>query len=218
MTPDELRSHLNSQPIDDLTVFCVELALATARSDEHRLTELGETLLDSDQRKVVAAFEVVLQTHLFAGFPRTIFALRLFQKLGVVVPEGLEDHRESQVGLSDGEALCSRIYGGSYARLREMMASLHPEFDHWMVMTGYGRVLSRPGLDARQRELSVLPVLADQAAWPQLESHVAGARRCGASSSDVLARLGLWAMQVTGEQINVALRHTERALSRVVAL
>ena len=56
-----------------------------------------------------------------------------------------------------------------------MMASLHPEFDQWMVMTGYGRVLSRRGLEARQRELAVLPVLADQRAWPQLESHAAGA-------------------------------------------
>ena len=33
-----------------------------------------------------------------------------------------------------------------------MMASLHPEFDQWMVMTGYGRVLSRRGLEARQLE------------------------------------------------------------------
>ena len=57
------------------------------------------------------------------------------------------------------------------------MASLHPSLimdgDDWL-----WRVLSRRGLEARQRELAVLPVLADQKAWPQ-RGHAAGAR-CGA--------------------------------------
>ena len=215
MTPIQLREHTRSNPLEELTGFCVAIGLATARGDEERLTELARELVDADEAKVIAGFEVVLQTHLFAGFPKTIFALRLFQKLGVSVPDGLKDEREESAVLSDGEALCSQIYGNAYERLREMMASLHPEFDQWMVMTGYGRVLSRRGLEARQRELAVLPVLADQRAWPQLESHAAGAVRCGASSGDVLTSLGLWSVSVSDQMSVIALEHVERALARV---
>ena len=216
MTPIQLREHTQSNPLDELTGFCVNIGLATARGDEEHLTELARELVNADKAKVIAGFEVVLQTHLFAGFPKTIFALRLFQTLGVSVPDDLQDEREESVVLADGEALCAQIYGSAYDRLREMMASLHPEFDQWMVMTGYGRVLSRRGLEARQRELAVLPVLADQRAWPQLESHAAGALRCGARSEEVFTSLGLWAASVSDQMSKTALKHVERALARVV--
>ena len=58
----------------------------------------------------MAGFEVVLQTHLFAGFRRPFFALRLFQTLGVSVPDDLKDEREESVVLADEEAL-AQIYG-----------------------------------------------------------------------------------------------------------
>ena len=58
-------------------------------------------------------------------------------------------------------------------------------------------------------------VLADQKAWPQLESHAAGAVRCGASSGDVLTSLGLWSVSVSDQMSVIALEHVERALARV---
>ena len=81
-------------------------------------------------------------------------------------------------------------------------------------MTGYGRVLSRPGLDARLRELSVLPVLAAQAAWPQLQSHAAGAIRCGASVDEVWATLSLWSLDASDDCVAKAIKHTEKAIAR----
>ena len=91
------------------------------------------------------------------------------------------------------------------------MASLHPEFDQWMVMTGYGRFLVA-GIRSATTRARCTAVLADQRAWPQLESHAAGAVCCGASSGDVLTSLGLWSVSVSDQMSEIALKHVERAL------
>jgi 4-carboxymuconolactone decarboxylase len=50
-----------------------------------------------------------------------------------------------------------------------------------MIAEGYGRVLSRPGLGALERELLTVAALAALGWEPQLASHLLGARRLGAS-------------------------------------
>jgi 4-carboxymuconolactone decarboxylase len=50
---------------------------------------------------------------------------------------------------------------------------------------GYGKVLSRPGLDLAARELCVVALLAPQDAAPQLYSHLRGALNAGAATTDV---------------------------------
>lgn len=215
MTPSVLRTTRVVDTLKDGSDLCIRVALATAERDEALLVEIIEALLEMDRSCQEAAFEVVLQTHLFSGFPKTIFALRLMQKGGLTCPPAADHQRESAEIKRDGEALCAQIYGPSYEPLREMMASLHPDFDTWMVTTGYGRVLSRPGLAAHIRELAVLPVLAAQGAWPQLQSHVAGARRCGASVVEVWWALSIWAQRADDEMVETAIRHTEKALARV---
>ena len=41
-----------------------------------------------------------------------------------------------------GEATCKRVYGAAYERLRQNIRALHPLLDEWMVVDGYGKVLS----------------------------------------------------------------------------
>ena len=71
------------------------------------------------------------------------------------------------------------------------MAGFHPELAEWILADGYGRVLSRPGLTIRERELIVVAVLAALRLPKQLESHVRGARRVGATGREVSAMLSL---------------------------
>jgi len=86
---------------------------------------------------------------------------------------------------SDGRALCRRVYGKAFGRLAERMRSLHPSLWEWILRDGYGRVLSRPGLPARDRELLAVAVLAALRLEPQLEAHVRGALRLGATPAQV---------------------------------
>ncbi len=64
---------------------------------------------------------------------------------------------------------------------------LGPELADWILEEGYGRVLSRPVLSIRERELIVVAVLAALRLPLQLESHVRGALRVGATAAEVAA-------------------------------
>src|SRR5690606_22884508 len=59
--------------------------------------------------------------------------------------------------------------------------ALHPSLDHWMIVEGYGKVLSRPGLDLPRRELCIVAACAATAQDRQLHSHLWGALNAGAS-------------------------------------
>ncbi len=75
-----------------------------------------------------------------------------------------------------GSELCRAVYGGQYGRLRENLARIHPELSDWMVFEGYGKVLSRPVITPRERELWIIPLLMAQDVPEQLYSHLRGAK------------------------------------------
>ena len=84
-----------------------------------------------------------------------------------------------------GETVCARVYGANYDKLRENVRELHPELDHWMILEGYGKVLSRPRLDLVTRELCIVALLAVTCWAPQLHSHLRGALNVGAGPEQV---------------------------------
>ena len=130
--------------------------------------------------------EAILQTHLFAGYPRAINAMTTVRKLGADQPGEYHEGPDEDVleWETSGTALCGEIYGSNYPKLREKMGTIHPDLDKWMLQTGYGRVLSRPGLAPRLRELCVIAVLTGQNVTPQLFSHLRGAVNVGASVAE----------------------------------
>ena len=146
-----------------------------------------------------AVEEAILQAHLFAGYPASLTALGRWREIGPS-RDGRREERGDRsspgagpVGAAErrerGERLCRRIYGSAYEKLRRNVRRLHPAMDRWMVEEGYGRVLARPGLDVRRRELCVVALLA-AADWPvQLESHLRGALNVGAEPDRVEAAL-----------------------------
>ena len=85
-----------------------------------------------------------------------------------------------------GEATCARVYGKHFDKLRHNITQLHPELDDWMIVEGYGKVLSRPGLDLGRRELCTVAACVATGQDRQLHSHLHGARNVGVPD-DVIA-------------------------------
>src|SRR5688572_5974255 len=103
--------------------------------------------------------EVILQSYLFAGFPRALNAAREWRRIsGRAAPESDEGENFENAARwrTEGETTCATVYGPFYERLRHNIRHLHPALDAWMIVDGYGKVLSRPALDLRRRELCVV--------------------------------------------------------------
>jgi 4-carboxymuconolactone decarboxylase len=187
--------------LDAETAVLVRLAAILAGGSE---AEMRAALSDAvGQVRTVWVEEVILQTYLFAGFPRALNSAREWRRIsGVTAPEqdpfGVDDPRERQV---KGEATCSTVYGRFYDRLRVNIRELHPALDRWMVEEGYGKVLSRAPLDLARRELCVMAACAIARQDRQLHSHLHGALHAGASEEVVSAALAVVAPLLTPDDV-----------------
>lgn len=131
-----------------------------------------------------AVEEVILQSHLFVGFPDALNALGMWREVsGLPAPPA---SGEDPAGWeARGERVCEAVYGANYRKLRENVRALHPDFEGWMVAGGYGRVIGRPGLELATRELCIAALLAVWNVPRQLHSHLRGALNAGASVAEV---------------------------------
>jgi len=158
--------------------------------------------------------ETALMLMLYAGFPGALEGLRV---LNAAWPPAGEPRRHAREGSPAtwrrrGEALCRRVYGPAYARLLPAVRALHPDLAVWMVEHGYGRVLARPGLGLRERELVTVAALAALGWERQLVSHVLGAARVGAHTHAIHDALSIGAGQAGARERTIAARTWERAL------
>ena len=176
--------------LDEPTVTLVRLAGAVAAGSE---ADMRRAVGDATRIDPVWVEELILQSYLFAGFPRTLNAMREWRKAsGRPAPraDGRAAVEEDVAELrAQGEETCARVYDGMYERLRENIAELHPALDSWMVVDGYGKVLSRPGLDLVRRELCIVAVCAVARQDRQLQSHLHGALNVGATPGQVVGTL-----------------------------
>ncbi len=132
--------------------------------------------------------ELILQTYLFAGFPRGLNAMREWRRASAQsAPERDEGERLDATAqwAEQGERTCHTVYGAMYDRLRVNIRALHPALDSWMIVEGYGKVLSRPGLDLKRRELCIVAACAVLEQERQLHSHMHGAMNAGATAAEV---------------------------------
>lgn len=135
-------------------------------------------------------YEIVLQSYLFLGFPRMLIAADTLNTalpsepcqsmLGAVTPE------ESNDWFDRGQALYRKVYGDAWELLRRRVEAMAPEVFRWMVFEGYGKVLSRSGLDMCDRELSIIAFLMMENRPKQLHSHIRGALNVGVPRELVL--------------------------------
>jgi len=164
----------------------VRIAGAIAGSPEGQVRAVMSDALDSVDP--IAVEEIILQSYLFAGFPRALNAARAW-RVASERPAPADDP-EAQIANLDmwremGERTCKIVYGDSYDRLRENVRQLHPALDEWMIVDGYGKVLSRPGVDLRTRELCIVAACAVAGQLRQLHSHLHGALNAGSSANEV---------------------------------
>lgn len=167
--------------LDDATRHLVLVAAAISGGSE---AESRVALAAAHAAGVSATWveEVVLQSYLFAGFPRALNAMREWRRIsGAAAPATDPRSALDQAPRweADGTATCAVVYGDFYARLRHNIADLHPALDAWMIVDGYGKVLSRDGLDLARRELCVVAACAVQGQDRQLHSHLHGAVNAG---------------------------------------
>ncbi len=132
--------------------------------------------------------ELLLQSYLFAGFPRALNAMREWRRVhpepAAPPPAGASDDWHAA-----GERTCAVVYGRFYERLRENIRHLHVALDEWMIVEGYGKVLGRPGLDLPRRELCIVAACAASAQDRQLHSHLHGALNAGVAADVVSAAI-----------------------------
>jgi len=128
--------------------------------------------------------EVLLQAHLFAGFPRVVEAASVLDEaggLGTPAPDELLESRAED----GGRALFDAIYAEQAPAVRAVLARGHPLLARWIAEHAYARVLARAGLSADRRELCAVAALAAQGQERQLASHARGAVRLGATPAEV---------------------------------
>ena len=177
-------------PLDANLRHLVRIAGAIAGSPEGQVrTVMSDALEEVDPLSVE---EIILQSYLFAGFPRALNAMRAWRTVSErspSTPEGEASAADLEAWRERGEETCRIIYGESYEKLRRNIRELHPALDEWMIVDGYGKVLSRPGVDLKTRELCVVAACAVSGQQRQLHSHFHGALNAGAAASEVQAVL-----------------------------
>ena len=155
-----------------------------------------------------AVYEALLQSYLFVGFPRAIealFAARpVLERHGALAPEAEPVDPESWG--KRGEALCRRVYARNYEKLLETMRGLSPDLASWMILEGYGKTLSRPGLHPAAREYCVVAILTTTRMWRQLRSHAIGAVHVGGTRGGVRESIELCEPIAGAETVREALR------------
>jgi 4-carboxymuconolactone decarboxylase len=184
----------------------LSIVIATAREPELRT---GMQRAASAKIDPTWIEELILQSYIFAGFPRALNAAREWrQASGFPAPCSDDDASASQAERwrERGEEICSIVYGAAYTRLRANIRELHPALDEWMIVDGYGKVLGRSGLDLRRRELCVVAVCGALAQERQLHAHLHGALNAGATPAEVQDTLDIVSKHVD-EEIGSRMAH-----------
>lgn len=181
-------SDFNPEPYPQqriLSLYSAAIAIA-----DHSILESVITIAVRNNIPSRRLYEIILQSYLFVGFPRMIEAadhLNSMLEIDAELPHLTSfSYEESQSWFVDGQKLCQKVYGEKYDILRKRVEAFAPEIFRWMIVEGYGKVLSRPDLNIIDRELAILSCLAVELRERQLYSHLIGVLNVGAGVKLVL--------------------------------
>lgn len=196
---------------DPQTRALVRISAAVAVADINQVRqELTEGMSVASAGKVE---EALLQNYLFAGFPRTLNAMKAWREIsGLKAPEsdpasGIEHAPRWE---AEGKETCRAVYGDVYEALRNNIFALHPALDSWMIVDGYGKVLSRPGLDLIRRELCIVAICAAAEQVPQLRSHIRGVINVGGTEEDLHHTINAISDFMSESAVQVAMRELKK--------
>lgn len=179
--------------IDPLSAHDAALAMCAAiTADGHgeHCRRLFDALLKLEPRPDPEHMrEAILQTHLFAGYPRALNALNIFRDACKKAGNPLSGEiklREHPLEGDDvalfrkrGRELFDRVYGEKADAVDRFSRAGSPDLGDWAIVEGYGRVLSRDVLEPRVRSLCIVAALIPLDVSPQLKGHIQGALNLG---------------------------------------
>src|SRR6266704_1575428 len=193
--PARGRSNMSQGPLDPATTALVRLAAAVAEGD---VSELQERLAAAQGAGVPPLWidELLLQSMLVVGYPLTLVAFGVWREVAGPTAKGGHAaeplaHEEWQAWADRGAAVCRAVYGRAYHKLLLNLRALHPALEDLVLVDAYGKVIGRPGLDLKRRELATVAAIAVLGTAQQLHSHLRGALNVGASEAEVEAVLAL---------------------------
>ena len=193
--------------LDSPTAALVRVAAAVATG---KVPELDARLAAAREARVPGLWieELLLQSMLVVGYPLALVAFGAWRRVGGPAPvegDGAEDlaHAGWQSWATRGAAVC-RVYGRAYHKLLVNLRALHPALEDLVLVDAYGKVIGRPGLDLKRRELCTVATTAVLGTADQLHSHLRGALNTGAAGEEIEAVLGLIEEDLDPEQRRVA--------------
>src|SRR5437899_6825349 len=195
--------------LDAPTAALVRVAAAVARGNG---PELKARFAAARDARVPGRWieELLLQSMLVVGYPLALVAFAAWRGVGGPAPiegDGAGDlaHADRESWAARGAAVCRQVYGRAYHKLLVNLRALHPALEDLVLVDAYSKVIGRPGLDLKRRELTTVAAIAVLGAAQQLHSHLRGALNTGASAAEVEAVLG-----IVAEDLDADRRRTTR--------
>jgi 4-carboxymuconolactone decarboxylase len=164
---------LNLNKLSEIELLALLSAASVMRKEKSFDLILKKML--NENYSVNKIYEAILQTYLFAGFPSALISLRKINKY--VVNNLIYNGYDLEKYQIRGEKNCRIIYGNKYGKLISNVKSFSPELAEWLIVEGYGKVLSRKGLTLKEREVCIVSILSALKFKDQLYSHISGAFR-----------------------------------------
>jgi len=184
----EPRGHAAGKPgLDPQTLALVRIAVATATGDE---TKLRDRMVAARAMHVPPPWidELLLQSFLNVGYPLALVAFGVWRSVaGPVMESEKGNPLPIRLGALDqaGRRGVREVYGRTFHKLMLNLRALHPAIEPLVVVDAYGKILGRPGLDSKRRELCTLAAIAMQNAPRQLHAHLRGALNTGSTRDEV---------------------------------
>ena len=193
--------------INDRTKALIKASALAARPEfSHLLREHLHAVKKNGDANYGELYEAFLQLYLFAGFPAALEAVRALRNVWGDERYSLHEEMNYEHFKERGTSLYKRVYAKNAQHVRDEMLALSPELAEWALIEGYGKTLSRPGLDEKTRELCIVAILT-QLSWKrQLFSHILGAHNVGAEREEITDAIIIGAMgddkkQLAAEQL-----------------
>ncbi len=182
--------------LDARTAALVRAAAALA---EGKIAELKQRFVAARAAGVPDLWveELLLQSLLLVGYPLALVAFGVWREVTGPVARGGDSageelaHEEWQAWAERGAQVCAQVYGRAYHKLLVNLRSLHPALEDLVLVDAYGKVIGRPGLDMKRRELCTVAAIAVLGTAQQLHSHLRGALNTGATREEIEAVLAL---------------------------
>jgi 4-carboxymuconolactone decarboxylase len=208
--------------LDAETTALVRVAAAVARGGERRRPELEARLTAARDAGVPPLWieELLLQSMLVVGYPLALVAFGVWRAVHGSPPapeSGAEAlaHADWVAWAARGTAVCRAVYGRAFHKLILNLRALHPALEDLVLVDAYGKVIGRPGLDLKRRELTTIAAIAVLGTAQQLHSHLRGALNTGATAGEIEAVLRVIDDDLETEQRETARRQWEDVKRRI---